>query len=734
MKKITKIFIVALALMMLVGTLSVFAYEPYDTYTYSIDGEQLKSPTAYRAEGVFDALAMDLSSISPENPKLSSATDIVSDENGEVYIADSGNNRIVILDKYYKAKAIISEYIDENGKRQTFNDPRGVYVTDPEIASDKTSHIYIADSGNKRIVIFDREYNYERTIAKPNSQVIDDADFVPQAIAVDLYGRIFIASKACAKGVIVLSREGNFTGFIGVQEVSLSIVQIIWRNFQSDEQKESAVKNLAVPYNNITVDDDGFVYVTTSSTDATRLEDKADFEKKQYASIKAPSAVNSPVKKLNSSGSEIMSRNGFFDPAGEVDIKMADEVSKLVDVSIGEEGSWTILDASRNRLFTYDQNGNLLFAFGGIGDQLGNGENFVAMTYQKVGDKNYLIVLDNAGAEAGYKVTVYSPTPYHEMIMKALRSTNEHRYTETIYDWQDVLTQNNNFDLAYIGIGKALYSQGKYEEAQEMLENAYETAYHDKAFSEVRKEIVQKWLLLIVIAVIVLIVLVIKFFGYAKKKNKAVTLKVGRKTYGEELIYAAYLIFHPFDAFWDLKHEKRGSVRASLTIMGVTILAFFYQAIGQGYSFNPRGDYSTVFIQIIAVVVPVMLWCVGNWCLTTLFDGEGSFKDIVIATGYALTPLPVFVIISTIMTNFMTSSEGSMVSLLVTIGYIWVGLLLFFGMLVTHGYTMGKNFLTVIGTIVAMAIIIFVIVLFSGLVTKMVTFVISIFTEIASRS
>ena len=167
--------------------------------------------------------------------------------------------------------------------------------------------------------------------------------------------------------------------------------------------------------------------------------------------------------------------------------------------------------------------------------------------------------------------------------------------------------------------------------------------------------------------------------------------------------------------------------------MGITVLAFFYQAIGQGYTFNPRGDYSTIFMQLVAVIVPLLLWCVANWCLTTLFDGEGSFKDIFIATGYACAPLPLFVIISTILTNLMTQSEGQIVSLLVTFGYVWVGILLFFGMSVTHDYSINKNVLTVLGTIVAMAVIMFVVILFSSLMAKMVTFLISLVGEIGNR-
>ena len=725
MKKITKVLIFALIAIMLFSSVQTFAFDPYETYTYSIDGEPLESPSAYTASEVLNTMDIGLNTFSPDMPKFSYASDIVTDSDANVYIADKGNNRIVILDKYYSTKGVIDNYIDEYNVRQSFNAPQGVFVTDPNKTADGSSFVYVCDTGNQRIVVFDRAYNYVRTIEKPETNLITSEMFKPMAIAVDIYGRIFVTSQACYSGVIVLSETGDFTGFIGAQETSLSLIDLIWRNFQSKEDRISSVKTLAYPYNNITVDDDGFVYVTVTPNDIPG-------RKSQLSSITSKSATNSPVKKLNSAGKEIMKRNGFFDPGGEVGVRLPEDVSTIIDVAVGPQGSWSILDSSRSRIFTYDQNGNLLFAFGGKGDQLGNGESFVGMTYHTVNGVSYLLLLDNAAE--GYKLTVYSPTAYCDTIIDALRNQNEHNYDVSIEYWQKLLTQNNNFDLAYIGIGKALYQQGKYEEAQEYLSYAYETDYHDKAFMEIRKQIIQKYLLLIVLAVVAVVILIVKFLGYAKKKNKACSLKVGKKTYWEELLYAFHLVFHPFDGFWDLKHEKRGSVRASLTIIGITIVAFFYQAIGQGYSFNPRGDYSTVFIQVLGIAVPVILWCLGNWCLTTLFDGEGSFKDIFVATGYALAPLPVFVILSTVLTNVMTASEGSMVNLLVTFGYVWVALLLFFGTLVTHDYTLGKNFITILGTIVAMVVIMFVVILFSSLVAKIVTFVMTIISEIANRA
>ena len=722
MKKFAKILILSLVLILLFGTVSSFAYVAYDTYTYSISGKQMLSPTAYSTNLSITSTDMGLGSV-----QLSDATDIVTDDLGNVYIADAGNNRVVVLNKYYRVIKIIDTYYDDAGKEVKFNHPEGVFVSNNP---DGQSNIYICDTENKAVVVFDREYNYVRTITAPDSPLLNAENFYPNAVAVDIYGRIFIVAKRISEGVIVLSNTGDFTGYIGAQKVSYSVIDIIWRKFQTKDQLAQQDRNVSVAYNNLTVDSDGFVYATS---------DKIS-ESEQFKAIKSKAPDYSPVKKLNATGHEIMKRNGFFDPGGEVDIFYANEVSKISDVALGPEGMWTILDYKRSKLFTYDQQGNLIFAFGDGGEYgqggelLGNGESLQAITYQTIDDTTYLLVLDKTSDSSNkYKLVVYSPTEYCETIISALRNQNKHEYDTSIQYWQDVLTKNNNFDLAYIGIGKALFSQGKYDEAYTVLQNAYETQYASKAFAELRKDIIGKWILLIAIVAIALVVGIVKFLGYAKRKNKATTLKVGRKTYWEELIYPFHLCFHPFDGFWDLKHEKRGSVRAATTILAITILALFYNSIGKGYLFNPEDKYSTIFVSILSVAIPVVLWSVSNWCLTTLFDGEGSFKDIYIATCYALSPLPIFVIISTILTNVMTSTEGSMVNLIIVFGFIWAAMLLFFGTLVTHDYSLGKNVITILGTILAMLVIMFVIILFSSLVIKMITFVIAIFKEVGNR-
>ena len=726
-KKFTAVVLLVLALVMLLPAIPAAAAVPYQSYTYSIDGYALYSPDAYSPVMTVDSNYMGL------DVPFDEPTDIVADKDGNIYLADSKNSRIIVLDRYFKVLFTLQNFDNEFGATYSLSGPRGVFVTE--------DYIYVADTGNSRIVVFYRvdgpvdgvEHkagDFCKIIPAPESKLFgNSASYKPVALAVDQYGRIFVVSSTTYQGVIVMTDEGEFTGFIGAQKVTYSLIDIVWRRFMSEEQLKNSVTYVSTEFNNITVDAEGFIYVTTDAIDSA----------KQIDAIKSKSSDYSPVKKLNSAGSEIMKRNGFFDPGGEVDINQSFDAkgqtgpSKIKDVAVGPQETWSIIDASRNKVFTYDQNGNLLFAFGDSGEMLGQMKGICGITYQ--GDN--MILLDNITDT----ITVYRRTNYGNLLISALEEENNRNYTAAVDAWQDVLMYNSNFDTAYIGVGKSLHRNGNYEKAMEYFEAAFDSTNYSNSYREVRKQWIsgKTWfipnLLVIVGVVAIAVFALLKGMKYAGKLNSAVAIKQNRTktTYWEELVYCVHVSLHPFDGFWDLKHEKRGSVRASLTFITLTVLAFFYQSVGTGFIMNPKGEYSTIFTQIISVAVPVLLWILANWCLTTLFDGEGSFRDITIAVGYAVAPLPLFLVLSTLFSNIIVLEEAMIVSLLTALGFVWCALLLFFGLMVTHDYSMGKNLLIVIFTIVGMAIIIFMALLFSGLIGKMVSFVSSIITEIAYR-
>ena len=437
-----------------------------------------------------------------------------------------------------------------------------------------------------------------------------------------------------------------------------------------------------------------------------------------------------PVKVLNTNGDEIMKRNGFWPPAGEVDFSTGstDEitgVSTVTDVAIGEEGTWSIIDAKRQRIYTYDGNGNLLVAFGDIGTMLGNLTSIEAITYQ--GTK--MLVLDKTSCA----ITVFKRTEYGNIIVEAIAAENNQDFKLAINKWTEVLKRNSNFDAAYVGIGQAMYREGQYKESLQYFEAAYDTENWSKSFQEIRREAMSKYFLLLILGIVAVIVAFVYISKFINKVNTKAATSGKKKTFGQELAYGFYVIVHPFDGFWDLKHEKRGSVRASLVFIAVTIAAFYYQTIGQGYLLNPEGDYASLWTQVIGVLVPLMLFVLSNWCLTTLFEGEGSFKDIFIACSYSLVPIPMLIVPATIFSNVCTNSEKDIVGFLSTIGFIWLGILIFFGTQITHDYSMGKNIITILGTAVGMVFIMFIALLFSTLVGKMISLVTNIITEIQYR-
>ncbi len=708
-KKFIRIAALSMLLIMLIGVIPAFAASSYSTYTYTQDGWAVVSPDAYVPERKIEYREMGL------DKALKEPTDLETDAEGNVYIADAGNNRIIVLDRYYKVKFVITEFINSNGIPDALKNPNGVYIAN--------GYIYIADTDNRRIIVCDQATgNYVKTFEEPKSDVFgENATYRPIALSVDRAGTMFVVSSSTYNGVISLNADGSFQAFVGAQKVSISPLQIILRYFQTEAQREQAEQFLPTEFNNITMNDLGFIYVTSDAID----------EKDQQKATENNTSDYSPVKKLNIGGDDIMRRTGFFG-FGEVDIQEPGMTtsttaptgpSKVVDVALGPQGTWSIVDAKRSKVFTYDEYGSLLFVFGDTGTQLGNIRLASAITYHD----EKILILDKYAAN----FTIYDRTEYGDILLGAIENQNNRNYEAAEDDWRAILQRNNNFDAAYIGIGKALYRKGDWEGAMDMYMSAYETANYSNAFKMYRKEWVSKYIYIIPIVAIAVILAVTKFFGYAAKLNEKVAISGKKRTFWQEIMYANHLIFHPFDGFWDLKHEKRGSFRGALFYLAFAIVAFTYQSSATAYVFNPMGNYTSIISQIISLTIPLLLWVVANWCFTTLFEGEGSLKDIFIATCYALAPIPLMIIPSVIATNFLTASEGSIITLLESVAWIWVGFLLFIGTMVTHDYSLGKNILMCLCTIVGMVFIMFIALLFTTMLTNVLGFITSIITEIS---
>lgn len=722
--RVLKTLLITAFLVVLIGSVTAGALVPYSTYTYSVSGTMQLGPDAYVPLKQITSASL-LYSISEEggasaNAKLkykdtftglSGPTDIFVDDLNHVYISDTDNNQIVVTDENYNLRLIISTFTNNFGVPDGLKQPHGVFVTESEI--------YVTDTGNSRIVVFDKVGNFVEIVPEPASEVMpDNSVYTPIAVAVDSAGRIYVVSQTTNYGVISLNRDGSFNGFVGAQKVTYSAFDYFWRMFQTEKQIAASERYVPTEYNNICIDADDFIYVTTASIDENNV----------IANKKSKTGDYATVKKLNPNGNDVMTRNGFFAPIGEIDIRtMATSefrysgASTVVDVALSDNGVWSLIDNKRSKVFTYDSEGNLLYAFGDKGDQLGNLTNLKAIDYQGTN----MLLLDSATAA----ITVLKRTDYGDLIAAALQNDADQNYSEAVKYYTSILQRNNNYDTAYVGIGQSLYRNGDYVEAMQYYRFAYDTENYDVAYQAYRKEWIEDHLWLFLLIAAALLFGIIKFFGWANKYNKKNTKDKVKRGFWEEVVYGFHLILHPFDGFWDLKHEKRGSVRGAVFWLALAALSFVYEAVGTGYLAGGATGSGNYIIAMLSIVLPVFLFAVANWCLTTLFDGEGSFKDVFICVSYSLVPLVILKFPCVALGNVMTLAEQDILTMLMTIAWVWLGLLVFFGVMVTHDYTLGKNFITILGTILMVAVIMFVAILFFNLITRIYIFGHNIYVE-----
>jgi sugar lactone lactonase YvrE len=681
----------------------VDAYVPYVTYCYDshANGDWYVSPHAYVPEKDTDSVDMGL------EVKLKDPSDLTCDKDGNLYIADTGNNRIVILDSELKVKNIISEYTDNSGETTGFNQPKAVFVNEQ-------GDIYVGDTLNCRIVKYDKEGKLLQVIDSPSEEVLQKVIFEPSAIAVDNYDRIYVISQSTNMGVLTLDSEGVFQGFIGAEKTTGTFWDIVKDAFMSEEKKAKARQNVPTEYNNISIDDKGFLYVTSSAYDQSA----------QYNSMVNKSGTANPIKKLNPSGADVLKRNGPFNQGG--DINYFYDCSRFIDVALGTDNVYSLLDQTGGKIFTYDGDGNLLYVFGGLGSSLGVFHMPVAITYY--GDK--ILVLDARTAS----ITSFIRTKYGNTIAEAIRLQNARKYTDAAEEWKNVLKENNTFEQAYRGIATSHMRLGDYKAAMENFRYGSDLEGYSEAYSSYRKGVMEHYMLLIPVVIALIVFLV----GLASKKMKAVNEagwnKQGPVTLKEELCYGWYVIFHPFDGFYELKRSRKGTVRGATIFLVLAVLEELFKQIGSGYIVTGR-DWARVSIvdAFMSIGALVLLWTLANWGLTTLMDGKGKLKDIYIASCYALIPTILIGFPATILTNFCSSAELGFINIFCTAGYIWTLLLIFFGALVVNDYSLLKNIVTTAFSIIGMACIAFVSILTVNLFVSLFGFVQTITNEIVYR-
>ena len=198
--------------------------------------------------------------------------------------------------------------------------------------------------------------------------------------------------------------------------------------------------------------------------------------------------------------------------------------------------------------------------------------------------------------------------------------------------------------------------------------------------------------------------------------------------------YVFHVICHPFDGFWDLRYEKRGSLGAALSFVALLIFTFSLEKQDTAFLYNfNRLSQLNALVDVITVLLVYVLWCVANWCTTSLMDGKGRMIDILTAMGYALFPLVLIRLPLVGISHLITANEGSFDYVFGVISYIWAGFLVFIGTMIIHQYSVKKTIVTCLITVLGMGILFFIGLLFFNVIQQMLTFVLTIYKEIRFR-
>ncbi len=467
-------YIICIILILIVISIPVSAYVPYDSYNFTNRMGELKKvpcPAPFIPVKEYNSISL--------NETLKSPEDIFIAENGYIYIADSVENKIIVTDGDWNIKKIIKEF-DNKGTMENLNSVQGIFVT-PD------GDLYIADTGNSRIVILDSNENLKSIISKPESDIFDENYvFKPAKISVDASKNIFVVARDEFNGVMQFDDNGTFIGFLGSNIVYPSRFELIWRRILTRQQISQSRQLIPLEYSNISIDDTGFLYVVTGT-----LNERVK------------------VKKLSPNGQNILTTSSYM--------QAILSNSNISAITVDENDNYFFIDNSNGNINAFNKDGNMLYAFGGFGNQLGT---FKFPTAIRIKD-NFLYVTDKVNSN----ITVFKMSDYALLINEAYNTYSKGDYEVSKKLWRDTLKLNGNLELAYVQMGRIYYKEGNYSEAMKFFKlgnyrgENYVSGYGN-AFSEYRRaylaENLPKILTIVVAASLMIIAIIYRKKGKVK--------------------------------------------------------------------------------------------------------------------------------------------------------------------------------------------------------------------------
>ena len=676
-----KRFLLLAAVCVLVFTLvapaCVTAETPYVTYTIDGYGWIRQTQTAYLPYETITKFGEET---------LSGPSDMMVTEDGLIYVADSGNKRIVVGNLDGELVQIIGE--------GTLVNPMGVYVT-------KEKHVYVADRDAESVFIFDEAGELIQTYGKPTSPLYGAAvSFLPIKITVNDAGIMYIVCESNTNGIVQISPTdgGTFLGYFGTNFASTDLMTIIYRAILTDAQRAQMVSNIPSTPTNLAIDAKGLIYTVTRGNQNTTL------------------------KLLNIAGTNLIDNN---------DDTYADSPT---DVVAGYHDNVYVAD-QQGYIYEYNNNGELMFVFGGPddGSQRVGLSSMVSGIAIDLSDRIYVLDSDKC------RIQVYQPTEFTNLLHEALYLYSKGRYTESKEPLTRILEMNSMFDYANKAMGRAYFQEENYEMALHYARLAKDYEGYSDAYWEIRNIWLKKHIMT-AIGLCVLLWAVAKAVQILDKKKHILDKPrawwqkcLGNRTVSD-LNYAFYYMRHPVDGAYGIANEGRANWLVSSIILAIFIIEFIISKYTCGFLMKTvmEGRYE-IFSDIGTVLAVMIALTASTYLVCTINDGEGTVKKLYTMFCYTLIPYVVLTPVVYLLSHVLTVNEVFLVTMLNLLIYGWIAVIGFIGLKEVNNFKMGetvKIILLTVFTVLILALLIFIIYV---LWAQVFEFVSAIFGEVVYR-
>ncbi len=649
---------------------------PYDTLTYDSDDSFAYTQTAY--EPIRTMIRFG-------DETLKTASDLRLGPDGNLYICDTGNKRILVVTKQGELVKII-------GDKDTLKSPKGVFVA-------ANLDVYVADENARAVIVFNAAGEVIRTYGRPTHPLFGDtAPYKPNKVILDKRGNLYISSTGNTNGLIQISPvgEGEFLGYYGANTSIVNFLTVIRKAILTENQLSTMAGIVPTSVKNMCIDSKGMVYTVAQSENADAL------------------------RKLNVAGKNIL--------------KLKYWLSHSTAVSVNSSGSIFTANAS-GYITEYTAEGDMLFVFGAFDNGQQRMGMFKSVTGLVVDDDYTLYVLD----EILNNIQVFTPTEFADLVHSAFTLFQDGKYADSKAPWTEVLRMNSLFTYANTGLGEAQYREGNFEEALSSFKNGKNYTGYSDAFWELRSNWMHQNLGKIIIWLAVLLVVFYILKAVNKKTHFFAPVSKAVNTvsnYGiiNKTLYCFKMIKNPFDACYGIKREGRASYLSGFIVLLIFFVWHVVTKYFSGFLFRTMPDgYYELFNDVLMVFGVFLLLVICCYLVCTIKEGEATFRDIFIGAAYALAPMLLLQPVVLILSNVLTYNEEFFITLLNFVMYGWTGVLIVLMLMYLNDYSFGKTVRVILWTAVTVLITVALLFVSYVLISQLVDFIVSIYGEVVYR-